>query len=113
MSVKINGTDFNDMRDSILRKDNTEDYSPTEQFHPVTKKYVDDMVFGEVSGQRYVHTQVSPLSVWLVQHDLNSFPSVTIVDSGGSVVMGDIKYNSSNEIEITFSAEFSGKAYVS
>lgn len=63
--------------------------------------------------QGYVHEQLPPETTWNIQHHLEKFPSVTIVDSGGNVVIGDIRYVSENEVQLTFSAAFSGKAYLS
>lgn len=60
----------------------------------------------------YVHDQISSAKEWRIIHSLGKYPSVTIVDSGGNVVVGDIKYVSTDEIEISFSFEFSGKAYL-
>ena len=50
--------------------------------------------------------------VWAIQHNYNKFPSITTVDSSGNVVIGDIFYNDSNLITVTFSAAFSGVAYL-
>lgn len=50
---------------------------------------------------------------WTILHDMNKYPSVTIVDSSGQVVEGaDITYISKSKIDIFFSASFSGKAFL-
>jgi hypothetical protein len=59
----------------------------------------------------YVHTQTSPSLNWTITHNLNKYPSVTIVDSAGTVVEGDIAYSNTNAVVVTFSSTFSGKAY--
>lgn len=59
----------------------------------------------------YVHTQTVASSVWTVSHNLNKFPSVTIVDSANDEVFGEVKHVDENNVIITFSAGFSGKAY--
>jgi hypothetical protein len=46
-----------------------------------------------------------------IDHNLNKFPSVTTVDSGGSQVVGDIKHIDLNTFKITFKASFQGKVY--
>lgn len=61
---------------------------------------------------RYVHTQASPSSVWNVTHSLGGRPSVMVVDSAGTVVIGEISYNSNTSITISFTAPFSGYAYL-
>ena len=60
----------------------------------------------------YIHTQGSPSSSWLVLHNMNKYPSVTVVDSGDNIVEGEVVYNSLNTLTINFSGGFSGKAYI-
>ena len=64
------------------------------------------------TDKRYVHTQNTSSSVWTINHSLEKFPSVTVVDSGGSIVLGEITYTDDNNITLTFSAAFSGVAYL-
>lgn len=59
-----------------------------------------------------VYTQITPSTVWTISHEMNRFPSVTVVDSANSVVVGEINYIDKSNITITFSAGFSGKAYL-
>jgi hypothetical protein len=65
----------------------------------------------ENKDKNYVHNQVVASNTWSVSHDLNKYPSVTIVDSGENVVIGDVQYIDLNNIKITFTSSFSGKAY--
>lgn len=69
---------------------------------------------GSASGgdKTYVHIQASASDVWVVTHGLNKYPSVTVVDSAGSVVVGEVVYNNTNKVTITFIGSFSGKAYL-
>lgn len=60
----------------------------------------------------YVHTQMQAQAVWQIAHNLNKFPSVDIVDSAGSVVMGDIRYIDRNNLTVSFTAGFAGTAYL-
>jgi hypothetical protein len=48
----------------------------------------------------------------VITHNLNTYPSVTVVDSSGAVVIGAVAYNNKNQIAITFTSAFSGKAYL-
>lgn len=61
-------------------------------------------------GIEYIHIQLSPSNVWVINHNLNCHPVVTVIDSGNSQVEGDVTYNSLNQITVTFTAGFSGKA---
>lgn len=60
----------------------------------------------------YVYDQIISSKIWVVNHTLNKFPSVSVVDSGGSLVMGDITYINTSQLKISFNYEFSGKAYL-
>ena len=67
---------------------------------------------GGGGDKTYVHIQSSAASVWQISHGLNKYPSVTVVDSAGSVVVGEVVYNNTNKVTITFIGSFSGKAYL-
>lgn len=69
---------------------------------------------GDVTSadSRYVHDQMSASATWTVTHNLDCYPSVTIVNSAGDQVMGFTHYDDSNNITLTFSAAFAGKAYI-
>lgn len=57
-------------------------------------------------------TQSIAASVWTITHALGKFPSVTIVDSSGAEIEGDIQYNSTSQVTASFSAAFAGVAYL-
>jgi len=61
---------------------------------------------------RFVFNQQSPIDTWVIDHPLGGFPSVSIVDSADTVVFGMISYVNEGRIVLTFSAPFSGKAYL-
>lgn len=60
----------------------------------------------------HVHDQISSSSSWLVDHGLDKFPSVTVVDSAGTVVIGEVRYLNKNAVLLSFNSEFSGTAYL-
>jgi hypothetical protein len=60
----------------------------------------------------YIHIQLSSSDSWNVKHNLGKYPSVSIVDSAGSLVIGDVYYMDENELYVVFSSPFSGKAYL-
>lgn len=70
-------------------------------------------VAGLVAGRdaHFTYTQVLPSATWDVTHNLNKKPSVTVVDSADSVVIGDVQYLNNNQVRLTFVGAFSGKAY--
>lgn len=73
---------------------------------------VDDFLASIGSDKSFVYNQQISSDEWIIEHSMNKYPSVTIVDSGDSVVIGDIEYISMNEVKISFTAAFAGKAYL-
>jgi len=76
---------------------------------------IDEVVLSDLvlGFTRYVHAQAAPASVWTVNHSLGYYPGVSVVDSGGSVCLGDVQYTSVNSLVVNFAAAFSGSAYLS
>lgn len=69
-------------------------------------------VIGGVSlDANFVYTQGSPSATWVVNHNLNKYCSVTVVDSADNIVVGEVLYNSLNQVTLTFAGAFSGKAF--
>lgn len=64
------------------------------------------------TDKHYTHRQDVASDVWTIDHGLGKFPAVTVVDSCGNVVVGDVTYTSLNQLTVTFNAVFSGKAYL-
>lgn len=76
-------------------------------------KYYGFAIYPEISADKhFTFVQSSAAATWSITHNLGKFPSVSIVDSGNTVVYGDIVYTSENALTITFSAAFGGKAYL-
>ena len=65
---------------------------------------------GGGSDVNYTHNQSQPLNIWYVEHNLGKYPSVSIIDSAGSLVVGDVSYIDTNSLLITLAAGMSGKA---
>lgn len=67
--------------------------------------------FGGSGGDKnFVHNQTTASETWVIDHDLGKYPSVSVTDSAGTTVIGDVKYNSLSRITITFKSGFKGKA---
>jgi hypothetical protein len=64
------------------------------------------------TDKTFTFTQSIASSTWSVTHNLDKFPSVSVVDSGNTAVVGSVEYINENELTITFSAPFSGYAYM-
>jgi len=62
--------------------------------------------------KNFVYTQNVASSTWVINHNLNKYGSVSIVDSGGTIVNGNVEYNSLDQVTVTFNSAFAGKAFV-
>ena len=66
----------------------------------------------ESEDKNYVHNQNVASSVWTVNHNLNKFPSCTMVLSTGQQGYGDVTFIDKNSLTITFAGAETGKAYI-
>lgn len=60
----------------------------------------------------YTWTQSLALAVWTIPHNLDKYPSVTVVDGLGVRIEPDVVYADSNIVTVTHSAALAGKAYL-
>lgn len=81
-----------------------------------TTEFVIDVTNQVLSGapgdSRYIHNQNVASDVWVINHNLGKFPSVSVVDSSNELVIGFLRYHNSNNLEVHFESAFSGKAYL-
>jgi hypothetical protein len=70
-------------------------------------------LYFKTSRVAYTHLQGSSSNTWVINHNLNFYPNVTIQDSAGTIYEGEISYTNLDSITVTFSSAFSGKAYLS
>jgi len=63
-----------------------------------------------VEDKNFVFTQNTAIDTWVITHNLHKYPSVTVMDSSGNVVTGEITYNSENQVTLRFKGGFKGKA---
>ena len=64
-----------------------------------------------IADKNFVHTQDPASDSWEVAHKLNKRPAVTVVDSAGSLVFGDVIYVDDNNLLIKFNGSFKGSCY--
>jgi hypothetical protein len=62
--------------------------------------------------RRHVHSQGVSSTEWIINHSLGGKPSVTIVDSADTHVIGEVKYDSNTQVTVSFTVPFSGYAYL-
>jgi len=78
------------------------------------KKFYDFAVF-TLSSQgtpTFVFTQGVAATTWNIQHNLGKFPSVSVINNNNVVINGEVIYLDNNNVQLNFSAGFSGKAYL-
>mgnify|MGYP003624377115 FL=1 len=64
------------------------------------------------SDSTFVFTQGVSATTWNIQHNLAKFPSVSVVNTNEFVIHGEVEYIDNNNVTLTFSAGFAGKAYL-
>tara|TARA_R110000824_G_scaffold64951_2_gene169572 strand:+ start:2811 stop:3173 length:363 start_codon:yes stop_codon:yes gene_type:complete len=69
------------------------------------------------TDRTFIYTKANAADTWVITHNLNLYPSVTVVDTGGSVIRGEIVFNTINKLTITFfsngsASAIDGKAYL-
>ena len=72
----------------------------------------DSDIFMQTGDKFFVYTQLEASKVWHIEHRLEKYPSVTIIDSAGTNVFGDVIYIDNKNLKIIFSSKMSGKAYL-
>jgi hypothetical protein len=80
----------------------------------IGREVMSSPIIGDIT---YTHNQSTTSNTWTITHNLHRFPSVTVVDSGGTIVLGTVVYNSNKQLTITFfqggsALAFQGKAYL-
>ena len=64
------------------------------------------------TDKTFVFTQAAPSTTWAINHALNKFPSVSVINNNNVVINGEVTYIDKNNVQLNFSAGFSGKAYL-
>jgi hypothetical protein len=77
-----------------------------------TPNELEQLISEAASDKTYRHVQSAASATWVITHNLNKYPSVTIVDSAGDMVFGAVSIDSINQVTVSFSAAFSGEAYI-
>lgn len=65
-----------------------------------------------VGSETFTFNQAVASTTWVIPHNMARHPAVSVVDSAGTVVFGEVTYDSANQITVRFSSGFAGKAYL-
>ena len=69
-----------------------------------------DIVKGFDSHYEFV--QGVPATTWDITHNLDKFPSISVVDTADTTVIGSYEYITKNRVILNFSDAFAGKAFL-
>jgi hypothetical protein len=69
-----------------------------------------DYLWKDIADLHFIFSQANPSSVWTVNHNMGKIPAVTVLDSSGNEVEGEIVHVNTNQLILTFSAAFAGSA---
>ena len=89
-----------DLKNAIDGKANTDASNIDDNLH----------IWRQKIDANYVHDQAQPASIWTINHPLNKKVSVTITDTAGTVVEGQVIIKDNSQVIITFNNPFSGIA---
>lgn len=64
------------------------------------------------SDKNYIHNQTIPSSEWTVEHNLNKYPSVSVMLPSGHIGIADVTHIDENNLTITFAGDETGKAII-
>lgn len=64
------------------------------------------------ADKTFIFEQGVASSEWIINHNLNKYPSVSVVDSAGNEVIAEVTYVDLNNCVVTMTAAFKGKAYL-
>lgn len=73
----------------------------------------DDDLESTIEGDKFfLFKQIESKDEWIINHKLKKYPSVSIIDSAGTNVTGEVTYLDENSLRINFSSIMSGKAFL-
>ena len=66
----------------------------------------------ENADKHFEFTQGTPSTQWDIVHNLDKFPSISVVDTAGTTVIGSYEYVTNNRVILNFSEPFAGRAFL-
>lgn len=65
-----------------------------------------------ITSTTYIHEQGIASDMWEINHNLNKYPSVSLVDSAGTQFQARVVYIDKNKCIVTMNGATKGKAYL-
>lgn len=72
---------------------------------------VDDVI-NVTSDKSYIHVQAVAADTVVIVHDLDKYPSVTVIDSAGDMVIPQLEYITGDSLRLTFGGALAFTAYL-
>jgi len=60
----------------------------------------------------FTYNQSVATELWIINHNMGKKPSVTVVDSANTYVVGEVTYLDNNSLTVGFKSAFKGKAHL-
>ena len=73
--------------------------------------FISLLTYAGQNDANFVFTLDGSSNQYVINHNLNKFPSVTIVDASDIEVVATVVFNTLNQVTLTFSSNFTGKAF--
>ena len=102
--VEMESSSIDDLKGRVTTTEQ-EIATHTEQITELTEEVI------KGADKNFIFKQQSASDTWTVVHNLGKYPSITVVDSAGTVVTGEIVLQTTEQAVISFNGAFSGKAY--
>jgi hypothetical protein len=100
------------MTDNITVTNTVQNVTVTNTQPNVTISFVGAQGPAGTTAVFYTYTQATSSNTWTITHNLNGYPTAVVFDSSGNQCEGTFSYTNANTMVITFTAAFSGTAYI-
>lgn len=109
-AVELNASDVG----AVSKDDITQQLGTSADKVPSEKAVADAIANAGGGGgdKSFTFTQATAEKKWEIAHNMGKYPSVTVADSAGSEVVGEVQYVDSNNVILLFASPFSGVAYL-
>jgi hypothetical protein len=71
-----------------------------------------DIGTNPVNNVRHTHIQSTIATEWTINHNLNFYPNVTVLDNASRILETDLVYLNANTVKIVMNSASSGTAYL-
>ena len=110
--MSISQTQISQIQEAFNKTVVAIDVTADNENRTITLTYRDNFSIQDTFKFSHIHNQTVASSIWNITHNLNKYPSVSIVDAANEEVIGEVEHVTVNSLTVKFSAPFSGKAFL-